>query len=255
MPPVVFSSLAILATNNQFHAMLAHLPRGRELSFHFQEILAASAVRLSGFLVSWIVNVFGFAAVSVAVERVLRGERPSAEECYAPARERAGSIVVLALILLGFVTLAAFGAGIIGYAAFRLSQSMMNPLSWLVLIAGSTVAATYALAVPAILFEGLSIRAALRRSDFLTGSSFGQLFALVAESFAAGYVTAFLTWWIAGIVAERIGWTASTTWIAWTCATYGVAMADLVLLIGLSVLYQRLSAADRANAEVQARSS
>lgn len=255
MPPVVFSSLAILAANTQWTAMVARLPRGPELRFYSAAVLAAVAVRSSGWLISWIVNAFCFAAVSVAVERVLRGERPSAEECYAPARERTGSIVVLGLILLGFFMLAIVGAGIVGFATFRLFRSAINPLSWLVLIAGSTVAATYALAIPASLFEGLSIRAALTRSDFLTGSTFGQLFALLAESFASAYIAAFVPYWIADVIADKVGWAMWANWITWACATYGVAMADLVLLIGLSVLYHELSAAARAKTEAQAHSS
>jgi hypothetical protein len=243
-PPIVFGALAILATSRQANAMLATV--GLELRFHLREVAFASAIRVCGFLVSWIVNVFGFAAVSVALERLPEGGSPSAEECYALAREHAGRVVALALVLFGLTVLAFIPAGFVGFLSARIFYLFVNPVSYLVLIAGLTVVSTYALAIPATLFEGLPVGAALKRSDFLTASSFGLLFVLVCEATISGYLAARIPYWIAGVVAEKVGWTNWADWILWAVVTYGVAMADLVLLIGLSFLHRELSTASSA---------
>ena len=205
-------------------------------------LLASGAMRFAGTAISWIVNVFAFAAVARAVASIRDGTPVSAEDCFAPARAQVKTIVVLALALLGLAVPAFLASS--AWVALSFFFDLPRWIwigSYPVLALGSAYMATYALSVPVAVLEGAGVKAALRKSGVLTEHSFGLLLLLVSESLVSGYVAALAPYWIANMVAHRIGWAVWGNWILWGAAVYGVALADLVLLIGLSVLYLELA--------------
>ena len=219
----------------------------------FGYAVAATGVRVSGGAISWLVNVFAFAAVATAMKRVEEGIPTTAEECYAPARAQIGTLSLLALVLFVFVAISVAAGTLVVFALFRLfpniPYSLQLSFSYAVTILGFAITATYSLSVPAAVLEPkIGVKAALVRSDFLTGNSFGQVLLLVVEAIGSGYLATVLPYWAAEFIARRFGWAAWANWLVWAIAAYGVAMADLVLLLGLTTLYLELKKSMQAAA-------
>lgn len=244
-PAAVLGSLAVLLANNRV-AALAILARQQGPGSSFVRYsIAAGMIRLAAILFSWLVSVVALAAVAAAIQRIFDGIATTAHDCYAKAKEHLTRIMILAVILFGFMALSAV-AGIAVMTVLLVKFPRALP-QWAVLAAaytpavlGFTVAATYSLSVPVTVLENAGVRTALRRSDFLTANSFGQLLLLVLECLASGYLAAVLPWWAASYVAQGINWPDWGNWVVWAVSAYGVAMADLIFLIGLSVLYSKL---------------
>lgn len=180
------------------------------------------------------------------MKRVQEGIPTTAEESYAPAREHLGTITLLGLILFVCVALSVVAGTLVGAALIRVfphsPYSLLLGSSYTFTVLGFAVIATYSLSVPAAVLEaGIGVRAALVRSNFLTGNSFGQILLLVVEALASGYLATLLPYWAAGLIAQRVGWAAWGNWVVWAIAAYGVAMADLVLLLGLTTLFLELT--------------
>jgi hypothetical protein len=158
------------------------------------------------------------AAATYAATQADRGFAVSIREAWQHARSRAGRSIWLLFLIYVFTFLPAMVIEILvfgGFAMLTLGHSDPNPavyfllplgmlLFFVSLIYGILIALRFSLAFPACVVEGLSARAALKRSGYLSQGAKGRIFVVLLVIYAACYAFTLLLFAVLGLLCLLI---------------------------------------------------
>jgi small-conductance mechanosensitive channel len=204
--------VAVRAGLDERAAILRQIPRGADFSLHGAEIVQSFLALQVGYLISWLLYSFSFAAVCVAFKEIESGEEPSAEECFSPVRDRSGTFLRLTFSLYALLIFALVVASAAGFllvtTIHKFSMSLTAGSSyWIgaVCIGLAMLAVSrFGLAMPAVVLDRYSLTKALFRSDELTEGCWGILALLLAESVGSSYIATKLEFWLARLVPSPV---------------------------------------------------
>jgi hypothetical protein len=133
LPAACFGYAVLLVLFQKADGILRSLPRGPAILQYKSELLEQAALRMCGLSLEWLLYCFAFAAMSVAVARLVAGEGVLAEDCLAPVRERIGVFLRVtaalgALVALSFIcTVAGLGWLAIAWSA---KHKLLSRTEW-----------------------------------------------------------------------------------------------------------------------------
>jgi hypothetical protein len=226
LPAAVFGYFVLFLATDRANAIFNSIPHRPELLLqHPIEIAEAALLRFGGFVADWVIYCFAFAGIAVAVDELEAEKQPTAEACFAGARERLVKffglslalwfICVLAFAFWTFVTTALIVQ--LGKANLLRNFAVSLPLYFVPI----WVLSRFGLAIPAFVLEKSSISKAFFRSDELTAGCWAILAILLLESVGGSYLVFLLI-----------------QWLVWQAANHGVApswIANLGLPLGLLI--------------------
>ena len=245
VPSVLLGYVAIKAGLEERTAILRQIPRGSDWSLHSPELIQALLAIQVGYLISWLLYSFSFAAVCVAIAKIDSGEVPTSEECFGPMRSRIGPFLRIAFTLYFLLILAVVIASVLSIGLLRtlerISPRVVVSQAWWIELAffalAFVVVSRFALAMPAVVLDEYGIREALFRSDELTEKCWGVLTLLLAESVGSSYVANRMEFWLARFIPEvtRPQWWWGSVFLVFQLMV-GIAVQP-PLFIGWAQLY------------------
>jgi hypothetical protein len=247
LPAACFGYVILFLLFQKADDILRTLPRGPAILQYKGELLKQAALRICGLSLEWLLYCFAFAAMSVAVARLVSGDPVFAEDCFAPVRERMAvflrvTAVLGALVAISFLcTLAVLVWAAIAWSAkhkslSRQGWSTFSLCVWALLLWGI---ARFGLAMPIIVLGRGTARGAFKKSYRLTASCSSILALLLLESIGGSYIAYLIPLWIWRAAYLR-GF--ASLWTLWVATILGL-LAGLLLqphaLVGFALLYLR----------------
>jgi hypothetical protein len=249
LPAAVFGYLAVLGATERANDILRYLPHGPERMRHIPELLESAAFRVGGFLLDWLLYLFAFAGISVAVRELVAGNDAEAEECLSPVRERLGAFLGLSVSLWLLTALAFFlsvllsalaGSRLFPARPWTVPQSLL--IGFVCFFPGLLIVSRFGLAIPALILEKCNVKQSFFRSDELTEHCWTILALLLVESVGGSYLAYMFPQWLASVAITH---GVAPWWIGWAALVLGLLLGVLLqphLLVGFALLYIRRSA-------------
>jgi hypothetical protein len=257
VPAVVVGYIAIIMSRNVGREIARPFP-GVGILGHTTEILQIWFAVFAGYITSWIVFSFSFAAICSAVRRVAVGDIPSVEDSFANVRARIGSFLRLALLLfLLFLVAEAASLLLSGGIFWMLHQRQVHLTAFLFQIVsfGSVglflvIFSRFGLAIPAFVLGNYGVRQAMFRSDELTQGKWSILTVLLVKSVVGSYVAGMLPFWLASRISAGISLPSWFPWALSAASIGGVTAVEPTMFIGFALLYLRMSRSSSTPSEV-----
>lgn len=207
------------------------------------------AAMMAAMLAYWVVYMIALGATTFAVSELYVGRTVTIAHVYGRMRGRVGRLLVLLLLIaLRIGAVAMLGIVLIGVVVGI--GTVVNPvLAGLAAVALGVVvvgvctfmALRYGVAVPALVLEGLSAGASIRRSIELTRGRLGRVFLLVVCASLVTYAAIILFQgpFFAGALLSGLD-TARGFWLniaGSVTGTVGATLTTPFLIIGLALIY------------------
>jgi hypothetical protein len=246
VPAIVFGYIAVYATSTKAYAMARHayLVGG---GLNSGEAWAATALKTSGYLVSWLLYSFSFAAICAAIRTDHNGGNPEFEASFTVARRKTAQIfgaasVLFILTCLAFVLSILVGSlhAIVLRDWQSLPQIVSFSVMYIVMLTLLTCISRLALSVPAIVLDSLPIKRAMFLSDALTEGRNLALSLLLLESLGGAYL-AFKVPFVCADLVWQLSPFSSPDWLGYVLLALGMSGSALIqpsLFIGLAHLYE-----------------
>jgi hypothetical protein len=249
LPAALFGYCALILCTNRASEIYRQLPRGFAILEHKTQVLESTAFRLGGFLADWVFYCFAFAAMTVAVRKLVDGEDVETEECFKPVREKLLSFLPLSIVLwlLTFVA-SLLSIVIFGFLGARFGAILHWTARYAVLggfavmFPGLLLMSRFGLAIPALIVEKCSIKQSFFRSDELTEGCWIILAILLVESVGGSYLAYLFPQWLAGFAIAR-GFAPS--WLSWAAIAVGLLLGVVLqphMPVGFALLHTRRTA-------------
>ncbi len=215
-----------------------------ELRLHPGVIAAATAVRFSGYFLSWLLGCFAFAAIATEVNNLDREDVDSVwrRDSHQRAREHFGGLVLAALFTSCAFLAAATVAGFVESAAIKvIGWPHFARFNYGISLAGTVVVASIVswlgMSIPLIVAGNTRVWAALKKSVGLSNGYEGALFWLVVQSVAGSFAAWYATVYGLRLVTPvQLQYTVWYGWLVYIAAILAGAAVEPPLFIGLSVL-------------------
>jgi hypothetical protein len=210
-------------------------------------LLGIGIATWGSYLISWIAFCLAFGGMCAAVQRVHAGLDASISDAFAAVQKRLGAILRLSFTLwLGFVMLIAIEMVVIVtiLSVTEPHSGRVRGLSILAILLfglGALLLSRFSLAMPALILNDYSIRAAMRRSNELTRGNLPILAALLFKSIAGGYVAGMLPFWLARWIPASFNLPSWFSWILTIASIAGVTVVEPIMFIGFALLYLKTS--------------
>ena len=186
-PASLLGGIILLLADQRVRAIFNGIP-GNGLAIHFLDIFAAGAIRFGGFFLSWLLGAFALAAVATAVNELDHEDEGASwrRDSYQRARERFGSILLIAVTSFAAFLLGVVAFGFVEAAAYKiLGHSRFlhysYALSLTVYVCVASLVSWLGASIPLTL-AGDTAWIALKRSVELSSGYEGALLLLVIES-------------------------------------------------------------------------
>ena len=231
-PAVVVGYIAVIMSRNEAREIAQHSSGSVETLGHATVILQIWLAAFSGYIVSWMAFSFSFAAICSAVGRIAVGDIPSVADSFAKVRERAGSLLRLALLLFVLFLVAVAAASLLSTGIFlvlRQRHIHLTAVTFQVVSSGFVglalvVFSRFGLAIPAFILGDCRVGQAMFRSDELTEERWLTLAVLLAKSLiAGGYVAAMCPFWLVSWMPADI---LLPSWFPWVLTVASIASDD-----------------------------
>jgi len=265
LPAAAFSYIGVIAGYKVSRTISQHLVSegrreilgGKSLEYvyghHLGEVAAVASSRLGGFLVSWLVLCFAFAAIANATRELRTGYKPAVEESYAPVRERPLAFLKASLILFVIVVCSLGGTWIGGILLMDAVPNSEPLLPYLLggigALLGLWLVGRFAFVVPILVLEQRDVFSAFQKSEILTEPVRGKVILLILESEIATYIAAMTPYWIVAAAPGDLPWPSWTGWILLVLSVAGTGLAQLPMMVGISEIY--LDSSEAAAIEVE----
>ncbi len=260
-PAVVIGYIAVIMSRNEAREIAQHSSGSVETLGHVTVILQIWLAAFSGYIVSWMAFSFSFAAICSAVGRIAVGDIPSVADSFAKVRERAGSLLRLALLLFVLFLVAVAAASLLSTGIFlvlRQRHIHLTAVTFQVVSFGFVglalvVFSRFGLAIPAFILGDCRVGQAMFRSDELTEEKWLTLAVLLAKSLIAGYVAAMCPFWLVSWMPANILLPSWFPWVLTVASIAGVTAVEPTLFIGFALLYSTMSPSPSNPIEALAR--
>lgn len=258
-PAVFLGFVAITFTRSEARAIAPMLyPK-----FSFGTMLLLSAlVSASGYLTSWMVFCLSFAVISSAVEQEHAGYGISISESFGAAREQFWPFLKISALLFGmYFALERAVATTIASLLFQFAEKYLgrfSSLQWsfidyIEFYFFALVLARFALAMPAVILDDVSVRDSLFLSYRLSRGKLSILAVLLFKGIFVSYVAGWLPFWLARWIPDSVALPSWFHWILSGASILCVTVVEPVMFIGFAMLYLKTTA--HASAEAEAASA
>jgi hypothetical protein len=255
--PAIFSlAMALVIRTGQYLGGPTLTPRGSFGSPDMVFFIVAVFVGVFAFMaVYWVAYMLALGATTVAVAEIYAGRDIDIRGAYARARQQAGRLMLLAwwwlvLIVGPGILLLFLVTGLSILARITFGAGWQVGVLAVILIAFGTLgmlaaciflSLRYALSGPALMLEGASARAAIRRSVFLTRGFLGRVFLVALCAAMLAYTSAMIFQVPFTVASALVGKTTPTAfWLDMIGAVFGTigqTLAAPVMAIGVVVVY------------------
>jgi len=242
-PAVVVGTAAVIGGRYESHEISQHLYRENGIVRLQVGLVEIGMATWGSYLVSWIAFCLAFGGICAAVEQVHAGLDASISDAFAAVYERLGPLLRLSFILwLGFVMVVAIEMVFI-VTILSVTEPDSGRVRGLSIVAfllfglGALLLSRFSLAMPALILDDYSIKAAMLRSNDLTRSNWPILAALLFKSIAGGYVAGMLPFWLVRWIPASITLPSWFSWILTTASIEFVTVVEPIMFIGFALLY------------------
>jgi hypothetical protein len=249
VPALIIGYIAIFVAHSESREIARKIAGGVEGIAHNLEFAQIGLLNFAGFSVSWLAFCFSFAAICWATDAITIGEVPSALESFARIRGRTGpllrlSLLLFSLLLVAEVCVMLLETGVLRALHWRylhVSSFTIYALSFAFSGLALLVLSRFALAIPAVVLDNLTIGGAMFRSDELTEGKWASLAILLAKSLIGSYVAGMCPYCVASWLSGYIPLPVQLSWILAVGSIACVSAVEPVMFVGFALLYSKAS--------------
>jgi hypothetical protein len=160
LPVITLAWLVRMANDFQIHALLRQVLQGRSDGHYGIYVFEGEVIRLTRYLINWIIFSLLFGALCIATQKIESGASPGVPEWLNAVRTRLGSLLRISLLLFGIAAVVvcteSLGAEGVVWASRRLhwhSYALWAVLYGITCLA-ALILARFGLAIPAAMLDG-----------------------------------------------------------------------------------------------------